>query len=29
MSDMDFVAIALGVLMFAILFALIAGIDRI
>jgi hypothetical protein len=29
MGDMDFVAIALGVLMFAILLALISGIDRI
>ena len=29
MSDMDIVAIALGVLMFAILLALVAGIDRI
>jgi hypothetical protein len=29
MSDMDIVAIALGALMFAILLALVAGIDRI
>jgi hypothetical protein len=29
MSDMDIVAIALGVLMFAILLALVSGIDRI
>jgi hypothetical protein len=29
MSDMDIVAIALGALMFAILTALVAGIDRI
>ena len=29
MSDMDIVAIALGVLMFAVLLALVAGIDRI
>jgi hypothetical protein len=29
MSDMDIVAIALGALMFAILIALVAGIDRI
>jgi hypothetical protein len=29
MSDMDIVAVLLGVLMFAILIALVAGIDRI
>jgi hypothetical protein len=29
MSDMDIVAVLLGVLMFAILLALVAGIDRI
>jgi hypothetical protein len=29
MSDMDLVAVALGVLTFAILLALVAGIDRI
>jgi len=29
MSGMDIVAVLLGVLMFAILFALVAGIDRI